>query len=54
MLLADDIVLIKETHEGVNDRLEVCRQILKSKGFMLSKTKIEYLECNFSDVTDEA
>ncbi|XP_070022097.1 uncharacterized protein [Nicotiana sylvestris] len=49
MLFADDIVLINETRCGVNERLEVWRQALESKGFRLSRTKTEYLECKFED-----
>ncbi|XP_019259417.1 PREDICTED: uncharacterized protein LOC109237550 [Nicotiana attenuata] len=47
MLLADDIVLIDETRRDVNERLEVWRHALESKGFRLSRTKTEYLECKF-------
>ncbi|PHT39805.1 hypothetical protein CQW23_18659 [Capsicum baccatum] len=50
MLFADDIVLIDETRRGVNDKLEVWRQTLESKGFRLSRSKTEYLECKFNDV----
>ncbi|WMV39928.1 hypothetical protein MTR67_033313 [Solanum verrucosum] len=53
MLFADDIVLIDETRDRVNARLEVWRQTLESKGFRLSRTKTEYLGCKFSDVVDE-
>ncbi|KAK4739679.1 hypothetical protein R3W88_003376 [Solanum pinnatisectum] len=57
MLFVDDIVVIdkthSETHSGVNARLEVQRQTLKSKGFRLSMTKTECLECKFSDATHE-
>ncbi|KAG5584745.1 hypothetical protein H5410_045179 [Solanum commersonii] len=53
MLFADDIVLIDETLDRVNARLEVWRQTLESKGFRLSRTKIEYLGCKFSDALDE-
>ncbi|XP_070020025.1 uncharacterized protein [Nicotiana sylvestris] len=53
MLFADDIVLINEMRSGVNARLEVWRQTLESKGFKLSRTKIEYLECMFSDETHD-
>ncbi|KAF3631376.1 Cell division cycle protein 48 -like protein [Capsicum annuum] len=49
MLFVDDIVLIEESRQGVNDKLEVWRQTLESKGFRLSRTKTEYLECKFSD-----
>nr|XP_009786934.1 PREDICTED: uncharacterized protein LOC104234970 [Nicotiana sylvestris] len=41
-------VLIDESRAGVNERLEVWRQSLKSKGFKLSRTKTEYLKCKFS------
>jgi len=34
----------------MNDKLEVWRQTLESKGFRLSRSKIEYLECKFNDV----
>lgn len=51
MLVADDIILIHETHGKSNERLEVWRRILKSKGFRLSRTKTKYLECRFSDLT---
>ncbi|KAK4368510.1 hypothetical protein RND71_012302 [Anisodus tanguticus] len=39
---SDDIVLIDETRRRVNDKLEVWRQTLKSRGFRLSRTKTEY------------
>ena len=50
MLFADDVVLIDETRGGVNDKLEVWRQTLESKGFRLSRSKTEYLKCKFNDV----
>ncbi|XP_070011359.1 uncharacterized protein [Nicotiana sylvestris] len=54
MLFADDIVLTNETRGGVNERLEIWCHTLESKGFKLSRTKTEYLECKFSSVTGEA
>lgn len=54
MLFADVIVLIDEMGGGVNDRSEVWRQALESKGFGLSRTKTEYLECKFSYIMYEA
>ncbi|XP_070054175.1 uncharacterized protein [Nicotiana tomentosiformis] len=54
ILFADDILLIDETRGGVNERLEVWRQDLESKGFKLSRTKKEYLECKFSVGSREA
>ncbi|XP_070002487.1 uncharacterized protein [Nicotiana sylvestris] len=48
MLFANDIVLIDESRACVNERLEVWRHALESKGFKLSRIKMEYLECKFS------
>ncbi|XP_070052709.1 uncharacterized protein [Nicotiana tomentosiformis] len=53
MLFTDDIVL-DETRSSVNERLEVWRQTLESKGFKLSKTKMKYLECKFNAEPREA
>ncbi|XP_070034241.1 uncharacterized protein [Nicotiana tomentosiformis] len=39
---------LDQSQAGVNERLEVWRQALESKGFKLSRTKTEYLECKFS------
>ena len=48
MLFADDIVLIEETREDVNRKLEMWREVLESKGFRLSRSKTEYMECKFN------
>ena len=48
MLFADDIVLIDESWEGVNAKLECWRDTLEAKGFRLSRSKTEYLHCRFS------
>ena len=48
MLFADDIVLVDETRHGVNVKLEIWWHALESKGFRLSRTKTEYVECKFS------
>ena len=48
MLFADDIVLVDETRAGVNAKLKLWRQTLESRGFRLSRVKIEYMECKFS------
>ena len=47
-LFADDIVLANETRSEVNAKLEIWQDALEVKGFRLSKTKIEYMECKFS------
>ena len=48
MLFADDIVLIDETTERVNAKLERWRHTLESTGFRVSRSKTEYLHCCFS------
>nr|AAT39320.1 Polyprotein, putative [Solanum demissum] len=50
----NDIVLINETRGGVNDRQEIWRSTLDSKGLTLSKTKTEYMECKFSVASEKA
>jgi hypothetical protein len=49
MLFTDDVVLIDESRIGVNQKLKLWRQILESKGFRLSRTKTEYMRCQFSE-----
>ena len=48
MLFTDDIVLVDASREYVNTKLERWREASTSKGFKISRTKIEYLNCNFS------
>ncbi|KAG2555809.1 hypothetical protein PVAP13_8NG034601 [Panicum virgatum] len=48
MLFADDVVLVDESKAGVNRKLELWRCTLESKGFRLSRTKTEYMMCDFS------
>jgi len=48
MLFADDIVLLSESRKELNGRLETWRQALEAYGFRLSRSKTEYMECNFS------
>ena len=48
MMFADDVVLMDETKEGVQAKLELWRQTLESRGFRLSRSKTEYMECRFS------
>ena len=48
LLFVDNIVLIDETKSGVNAKLEVWREALESEGFKISRTKTEYIKCNFS------
>ncbi|KAJ8710048.1 hypothetical protein PYW07_009414 [Mythimna separata] len=48
MLFADEIVLVAESSLEVQSRLEVLWQRLESVGLKLSRTKTEYLFCDFS------
>ena len=53
MLFADDVVLIDESRARVNRKLELWRRTLESKGFRLSRTKTEYMMCDFSATRHE-
>ncbi|GMP54225.1 hypothetical protein CsSME_00019454 [Camellia sinensis var. sinensis] len=44
-----DIVSVDETRERFNTKLETWIEALESKGFRISRIKIEYTECNFSN-----
>jgi len=48
MLFVDDVVLIDETREGVNTKLELWGDVLESNGFRISRTKTKYMKCKFS------
>ncbi|RZB66902.1 ER membrane protein complex subunit 8/9-like [Glycine soja] len=48
MLFADDIVLLGESREELNERLETWRRALETHGFRLSRSKSEYMECKFN------
>jgi hypothetical protein len=48
MLFADDVVLVDESRAGVNMKLELWRHTLESRGLRLSRTKTEYMMCDFS------
>ena len=49
MLFANDIVLIDNTREWVNAKLETWRQALEIKSFRISKNKTEYMEYHFNN-----
>jgi hypothetical protein len=53
ILFADDIVLVDESQVGVNRKLELWRQTLESKGFRVSRTKTEYMRCDFGTAAHE-
>jgi hypothetical protein len=51
MLFADDVVLVDESRMGVDEKLELWRWTLEEKGFRLSRSKMEYMKCDFSATT---
>ena len=53
MLFTDDVVLVDESRTGVNQKLKLWRETLESKGFGLSRTKTEYMRCDFGTTTWE-
>ena len=54
MLFAENIVLVDESRDGVNAKLERWQEAFESKGFKISHTKTEYMDCNFSGHIERA
>ena len=50
MIFADDIVLVAESAEGLNYRLEHWREALEDNGLRVSREKTEYMRCDFSSI----
>lgn len=48
-LFSDDIILIDETINEINFKLEFWRQSSEIKDFRLNKNKTKYMTCNFSN-----
>ena len=53
MLFADDVMLVDESRTGVNQKLKLWRETLEFKGFKLSRTKTEYMRCEFDSTIRE-
>ncbi|XP_021996189.1 uncharacterized protein LOC110893385 [Helianthus annuus] len=53
LLFVDDIVLIEESKQSLNARLEEWRVALECKGLRISRSKTEYLYFDFSGAGDE-
>jgi hypothetical protein len=53
MLFADDVVLVDDIMTGVNQKLELWRWSLEAKGFRLSRSKTEYMKCDYNATTQE-
>ncbi|GKD69888.1 retrovirus-related pol polyprotein LINE-1, partial [Tanacetum coccineum] len=47
MIFADDIVLIAESAEGLNNRIEKWREAQEENGLRVSKEKTKYIRCDF-------
>ena len=45
--------LVDESRIRVNQKLELWRKTLESKGFRLSRTKTEYMRCDFGSTREE-
>ncbi|GJX62682.1 putative pre-mRNA-processing factor 6-like [Tanacetum coccineum] len=48
LIFADDIVLVSDTPDGLNGRLEQWREMLENKGLRVTKEKTEYIRCDFN------
>jgi hypothetical protein len=53
MLFTNDVVLVDENRMSVDQKLELWRQTLEAKSFRLSRSKTEYMKCDFSATTQE-
>jgi hypothetical protein len=51
MLFADDVILVDESRTEVDQKLELWRRTLEAKCFRLSRSKTEYMKCDFSATT---
>ena len=49
MLFAKDIILIEESQEDVNCKLEIWRETFESKDFHLSRNNKKYMEYKFNN-----
>ncbi|GKG31297.1 retrovirus-related pol polyprotein LINE-1, partial [Tanacetum coccineum] len=49
LIFADDIVLVSDTPDGLNGRLEQWREMLENRGLRVSREKTtEYMRCDFN------
>jgi hypothetical protein len=52
MLFTDDVVLVDE-RTRVDQKLKLWRRTLETRGFRLSRSKTDYIKCDFSATTQE-
>jgi hypothetical protein len=53
MLFVDDVVLVDGSRTEVDQKLKLWRRTLEAKCFRLSRSKMEYMKCDFSPTTQE-
>jgi hypothetical protein len=53
MLFVYDVVLMDESKMRVDQKLELWRQILEIKDFRISRSKTEYMKCDFNATIQE-
>jgi hypothetical protein len=51
MLFTDDVVLMDESRMRIDQKLKLWRRTLEAKCFRLSRSKTEYMKCDFSATT---
>jgi hypothetical protein len=49
----DDVILVDESRTRVDQKLELWRRTLEAQGFRLSRSKTEYMKCDFSTTTQD-
>jgi hypothetical protein len=52
-ILTDDVVLMDESRTEVDQKLKLWRRTLEVKCFRLSRSKTDYMKCDFSATTQE-
>jgi hypothetical protein len=53
MLFIDNVILMDDSRTEIDQELKLWRRTLKAKDFSLSRSKIEYMKCDFSATTLE-
>jgi hypothetical protein len=53
MLFADDVILVDKSKTGIDQKLESWRRILEAICFRLSRSKTDYMKCDFSATIQE-
>jgi hypothetical protein len=53
MFFADDVILVDESRTRVDQKLELWIRTLDAKDFRLSRSKTDYMKCDFSATTQE-